>query len=894
MAGIVGRADLTAALSGAWRRTCAGAGGVVVLLGEAGIGKSSMLGWLAGRIGARARLVTCHAGDLGGPMSAAADVAATLGGHAAAVAAEIDPLRAAELLHAALAEITEPVAVLIDDIHDADPASRTALNLLLRRASWSSVLVVVTGRPVPATVAFAEGFDVHQLTGLDEASSLRLLHAASRDPIADPIARRLLETAAGNPLALTHLPAALSAEQLRGARLLPDDIPLAGDLHRVFTGQLARRSGAARDLLALAAVAGDARWAVLTALRPADPAGVLAELEDAGLAELAGGRLVFAHPLLRHAATSTLSARQRRALNLELAAVAELPAQVRLAHRAAGALGPDEALADELVTAARLLRGRGGTETAARLLDRAIDLTGDDPRRARLRLAAAEMLGAAGEAAAARSRLAEVLADPAAAPLHTHASMVLATLESLDGDPAAGWQRLLECLPVADPAELGDVHARMTIPLGMLGLVGQIIEHADAALAHCAARSPGWQAARVIAAHAISARDEARAGALVTELLDDLDPAVVVAHDPTAGLHLGRALSIAERYDTAVSVLTELSGRAKGDGARASLAMIYGALGETYIRCCRFDRATPCLDEAIALSLATGQRAFAPFWLALRARAAAIRGDDAAAAADLELGFGICTSQSTWGARYFLLANAGHAALTAGRNADAVELLTECWTFEQTGGALSPQLARWHPDLIEAGVAVGDRPAVRSVLDYLRTVAAAPGASRWTRASARRAEAIFRADDDPAAALALLDEAVAIYDPDADLFDLARAQLQRAALRPPDRSVAARHAGQAFDRLHAAAWAARLVALDGGPTDARSISTKLTAAELRVLGEVARGLSNQQIATHLRVSPKTVANHLFRVYRKLGASSRTEAARLLLLDSGTTGDHGPG
>ncbi len=124
-------------------------------------------------------------------------------------------------------------------------------------------------------------------------------------------------------------------------------------------------------------------------------------------------------------------------------------------------------------------------------------------------------------------------------------------------------------------------------------------------------------------------------------------------------------MSIAERYDQSVSQLTRLIGALRSEGgARASLAMAYGALGETYVRASRFDDALVCLDEAVALCLATGQRAFGPFWLSLRARVAAIRGDDQAAAADLELGFAISDEQSTFGARYFLLANAGLAALT--------------------------------------------------------------------------------------------------------------------------------------------------------------------------------------------------------------------------------------
>ncbi|APE35433.1 hypothetical protein BOX37_17420 [Nocardia mangyaensis] len=891
MAGITGRAELAEALTVAWNSACAGAGRVIVLLGEPGIGKSSMLSWLAEQTGDRARLVACRAGDIGEPMSTAADVAVALRGDARPVTAQIDPLRAADLLAAAVAAATAagPVALLIDDIHDADPASRTALNLMLRRTSWGPVLVIVTGRPVPSVVTFAEGFQVRRLAGLDAASALTVLRDACPAPIDDAVAQRLLAVSAGNPLALTHLPAALTDDQLSGDRLLPSDIPLAGELHRVFTGQLARLTPTARDLLDLTAVSVEGNWAVLAALRPDAPGAALTELEESGLAALVNGRLELAHPLLRSAAVSGLPAHRKRLLNRELAAVSALPAEVRLAHRAAGAVGPDESLTDELVATAQRMRARGGSEAAARMLDRAVELTGRDLRRAQLRVEVAQLLGASGEAGVARHRLGEVLAEPVAAGLHVLAVVSLATWEALDGEPLAAWQRLLECAALADPADMGVVHAGMAIPLGMLGLVDQIIEHATAAVAHSVPRSPNWVVSRVILAHAISARTEGQAGDLVTGLFDEWDPTVAIHHDPTVGLHIGRALSIAEQYDTAVTMLTALSGHARGEGARASLAMTYGALGETHLRASRFDQATRCLDEAIALSLATGQRAFAPFWLGLRARIHAIRGEDAAAAADFDLGFDISTEQSTFGARYFLLANAGNAALATGRAEEAVGFLQECWAFEEAGGRLAPQLARWHPDLVEAYVSLGRHQQARPVLDHLLEVAAAPGASRWTRASARRAAAVFHAETDRLGAQRLLREAIAIYDPELDLFDRARAQLLLAASGGPTGESAAARAQYAFDRMRAAPWAAKLGELDTATTG--SALADLSGAELRVLREVARGLTNQQIATRLLLSPKTVANHLFRVYRKLGASSRTEAARLLLLGGDEQASH---
>ncbi|MDZ7886790.1 MAG: LuxR C-terminal-related transcriptional regulator [Mycobacterium sp.] len=886
MVGSTSAGTLGDRLEQAWLQSCTGAGRTVVLLGDPGIGKSSALAQLAHRIGPTAHVVSCRGGDIAAPMSAAAEIAAVLPitTPVGSVAGEVDALRVADILSAGLARAAG-TTLLIDDIHDADAASRTALNLAMRRSADAAVFVVVTGRRVPSAESFAEGFDVEELTGLDRAAATAVLEAASTVPIAPAVIEQLLHVAAGNPLVLRHLPDALTPEQLSGAQLLPEHIPLVGDLRAVFSRQLPRPGTAGRTLLELASLSADGSWSVLRSMRPGIAEAALHTLEDSGLAALHSGRLTLQHPLLRSATVAAMSHQQQRRLHLEFADCTALSDTVRLVHRAHGTLGPDEALVDELVGAARTLRSRGGTEPAARLLDRAIDLTGDDSRRAELRVLAARQLVAAGQTDSARYRLETVLADPASHELHVAATVLLATLEAVGGAPAMALHRLKECAVVASPAEAGVVHARMAIPLGMLGMVGEIIDTATAAVALSDPLSTDSHVARVILAHALSARHENRSDQLVDGIPEQLDLVAAVTCDPMIGLHYGRALSIAERYEASAAALTELSAQLRGEGARSALAMVFGALGETYVRASRFDDALMCLDEATALSLATGQRAFAPFWLSLRARVHAIRGDDHTSAADLELGFAISDELSTFGARYFLLANAGLAALTARRPDDAVAALSECWAFEQVGGLLAPQLARWHIDLVEAYLAVGRSDDARPVVEHLQTVAAAVGSSRWTRATACRAEALLRRGTDPAGSLRLLHQATAIYDPAHDAFDRARTfhDIARLAADASDREHARAEARNGFSRLGAAAWAAKV--------DRRTPElSALTEAESRVLTEVANGLTNQQIAKRLGLSAKTVANHLYRAYRKLGVASRTEAVRFVLLHDDKAGE----
>ncbi|MCV7193071.1 helix-turn-helix transcriptional regulator [Mycolicibacterium brumae] len=874
MAGVIGRTQLRDRLGRHWDGARNGAGRVLVLIGDPGIGKSSMLNWLGARAGRAARTVSCRGGEFAAPMSTAADVLAALSGpnEAKSLAAEVDPLLAGETLRRAL-EQHGPVALLIDDIHDADPTSRTALNLALRRAETTDALTVITGRRVTATTTFSEGFAIEEMRGLDEDSAIRLLRGAATAPITPEITRHLLDLADGNPLALINLPKVLTPDELSGARPLPDEIPLSSDLRAVFTQQLPPQGCPPRDLLNLAAVTADGDWAVLAALRPA-AAEALPVLEHDGLARLHRGRLQLQHPLLRSALIAVMPAPQQRELDLELADCPLLSDDVRLLHRARGVIGPDESLVDELTETARLTRKRGGTDAAALILDRAVDLTADVARRHSLLLEAAQLLSSAGDAPGARRRLEDLLAEPEARDLHVSAILTLATLEATNGAPGAGWNRLHQALETAPPDALGAVYARMCLPLGMLGLVTVIADSADTAVSLSKPDTREWGVARVINAHAVSAQDESRAQQLVDELSGGPDLVDLVEFDPMIGLHIGRALAIGERYDTAVDTLTALAGRLHGEGARSSLAMTLGALGETWIRASRFDEALSCLDEAIALSMSTGQRAFAPFWLSLRARIRAVRGDDEAATDDLELGFAISDEQSTVGARYFLLANAGFAALTAQRYDDAITALEELWSFEQIGGLLSPQLARWHADLVEAYVAVGRPTEAEPVAEHLVAVAATGSASRWTTATALRAQSLLHPDPDQARAL--LDRALSVYHPAIDGFDYARTLLLKSQSDGCGATAAA--ARHAFRRLGAAPWAARL-----DPAAAVDGMGALTDAERRILEQVANGLTNRQIAKRLGVSTKTVANHLYHAYRKLGVGSRTEAARFVLL-----------
>lgn len=128
---------------------------------------------------------------------------------------------------------------------------------------------------------------------------MEMLSGATDAAIHPSVARRLVEEACGNPLALSELPQALTRDQLLGVRPLPQEIPLAGNLAAVFTHQLPPPDSAARELLDRVAVSADGSWVAI-----ADT--------------LANGRLTLRHPLLRNAVLGGMTEQRRRELNMEL------------------------------------------------------------------------------------------------------------------------------------------------------------------------------------------------------------------------------------------------------------------------------------------------------------------------------------------------------------------------------------------------------------------------------------------------------------------------------------------------------------------------------------------------------------------------------------------------
>jgi hypothetical protein len=412
---IVGRAEKLAQLERLLADLRAGRGRTLVLRGEAGIGKTTLLRALGERCGAgvtvlragveaESELAFSALSDLLTP--AVAELATLPAPQAAALAAAIAiaPPQPGDRLAVCVATLVllratghqGPVLALVDDVQWLDAPSRECMLYAARRAAGPVAFVLSVRDPAEAGGEHGhEGLPEIRLGPLGYENSLQVLARAVPDLTAQ-VAQALAKAAAGNPLALMELPATLSHEQRRGLAELDPPLAPGERLHTAFAGRIAELPGQARRALLVAATYEGDDLATIGAACTRAGTGVelLAEAEARGLARLAGDRLAFGHPLIRGAVYRGAAASERRGAHRALADV--LWAEQRAWHLAAAAIGPDEGAAAELERAAGAAAARRGFASAAVALERAARLSPDTQAFARRMLAAGQAAGAAG------------------------------------------------------------------------------------------------------------------------------------------------------------------------------------------------------------------------------------------------------------------------------------------------------------------------------------------------------------------------------------------------------------------------------------------------------------------------------------------------------------------
>jgi DNA-binding CsgD family transcriptional regulator len=222
-----------------------------------------------------------------------------------------------------------------------------------------------------------------------------------------------------------------------------------------------------------------------------------------------------------------------------------------------------------------------------------------------------------------------------------------------------------------------------------------------------------------------------------------------------------------------------------------------------------------------------------------------------------------------------------------GRPQEAHATLTALAAEAAAAGFALPATLRFHPDLVEAAIEVGDRAGARSCARQLKACADTFG-TPWACAIAARCDgAVAAAEGDLERARARLEHSLVEHERLPNPFERARTLLQQGiVLRRLKQKRAARDAIatalETFTQLGASLWAERAAREQARISGSRPTQTsRLTETESRVAALVASGHANKQVAAELHVTVRTVESNLTSIYRKLGIRSRGQLAATL-------------
>src|SRR4051794_10424428 len=879
--------------------------GVLVLRGEAGVGKSALLDD-AGEHAADMRVLLAHGVESEAQLPFAAlhqllrpvlgDLDALPAGQAGALRAALGLAegRSADRFLVYLATLTllaeaaerRPLLCLIDDAQWLDDASAEALVFVARRLRAEAVAMLFAVRDGDVRAFDAPALPELRLGALPDEAAAELLDRTASVHLSADVRDRLVAGTGGNPLALLELPAVLSEAQLSGAEPLIEPLPVGARVERAFLARVRGLPDATQTLLVVAAADDTGRLPVV--LRAGRRLGIdddaLDAAERAGLLRTDGELLQLRPPLVPSAVYQAAARSQRRAAHGALADVLDGDEELdrRAWHRAEASVEPDPSVVEELEQAARRAQGQSAFATASRAFERAAALSED--RAARLR-----RLTAAVESAWWAGRLARV-------------SVLLERAVPLAGAPLARaelarWKGLLE-LTGGAPDDAYDVLTRAADEVAALDPDRALYLLSIASVA--ASFAGDEDAGRVIAARVerlpVAPTPHSR---LLVEVLAGLGAHYRADH-VTAARRLRAALELSERApeddparllfagraalfladDEATNRIHRLAAtRARTSGTLGILPQILPRLAHAELWAGRWSSAEAHATEGRDLAREVGQDTVAAHLIAVLALVAALRGDEEACRAHSAQSLELATAH-----RLAHVADCAHWALLLlelghGRAHEALGHAREV--------ANSPAVLWTGPDRIEAAVRAGDPATARAWLDPFSAWAQATD-SPWPPAATAHCRALLA--DDPAEAELLFGAAVGAPRGCGRPFERARTELAFGErLRRDRHRVQAREhlraALDGFEAVGAATWAerARVELRSSGQTARRrdpGTLDRLTAQERQIAGLVAQGRTNRDVAGQLFLSPRTVDFHLRNVFRKLGISSRAELARL--------------
>lgn len=913
---IHGREAERAYLAGMLAVAAEGRGQVAVVRGEAGIGKSALLEYMADLHGTRRILrVTGTEAESHLPFAALHALVHPVRHRIDALPApQSHALRAAFGQTSAeggdrflvglavltlLADLSEegPLLCLVDDAQWLDRASADALLFAVRRLSAERIAVAFGARsgdrPFPAA-----GVEDVVLTGLDAERAAALLAERHRE-IAPAIRDRVIAEAEGNPLALIELAAMLGPEERAGRlpalTLYTEAATPAGRVETAYRERIAALPKRTRTVLTLAAAEGTGELDLV--LRAAGELGSgaadLGPAEHAGLVRIGAAVLTFHHPLVKAAAYRGAPLAVRHAAHRALGdalgrgdAEDRDGAEDRRAHHlAAATTGTDEALGLLVEQAADRALRRGAPAVAASVFERSARLTEDRELRARRLAAAAEAAATAGQldrAGRLTSRGARLTARPEVA---ARLAAVTAALEFEQGNAAAAGRIAV------DAAET----MAATAPDQAVALLGAAAEYAwfagNGDVLHRASRLVevaqqhsdvplGSIPSVVQGTELLLSGDHAAGLALLRGL--PTGPGTAVAADILAATYTVFAALRTGGDPEALTAADELTRICRTQGRVSELTHALQLRTQAQIFLGRFPEAEADAAEALHITDAIGQSRRARHIQGVLSLAAAIQGDAGRCEELARNGTdGGLAPGASWGG-YAL----GLLALGQGDHRRAADLLTDL----QAGPVGHTVIVRFAlPVLVEAAVRLGEPD--RATAPFAHFEAWARNSARpWALAVTERCRALLEVSEHSEkhylAALEHHEHATRPFEHARTL--LLYGQWLRRARRRNDAATRLRAAAAIFHDLDAVPWfdraVAELAAIGAKPRDTPSVQAvdelaALTPQERQVVLLAAGGAANREIAAQLFLSPRTVGYHLYNAFPKLGVTSRTELSR---------------
>ncbi len=904
---LLGRRSECDTLSGVVAAVGAGRSRVLVLRGEAGIGKTALLEFLvecaAGcRVGRAAgveseteleyaglhQLCNPHLDRLTALPAPQAEALGTAFGLRTGGAPDRFLVGVAVLTLLGAVAQERPLVCVVDDAQWLDRASAHTLEFVARRLAAEPVALVLAVRESteePAEGSTLAGLPELVVRGLSRRDAAALLEASVSGALDPRVRDRILAECRGNPLALRELPRGLSpAEVAFGAVAAADATPLVRRLEQGFLRRLAPLPPQSRRLLLAAAAepVGDVPllWRAVhqLGLRP----GAATAAEAAGLIELRD-RARFRHPLVRSAVYRSATPAERREVHRALADVTDpdVDPDRRAWHRAHASVGPDETVAAELERSADRALFHGGLAAAAAFLEQAAALTPDPRRQLRRLLDAAEVKVRAG----AFDDAAALLTTARTTPLDDAAG---ARIDLLRARISFATRRVDEALPLLlaaarglealDPGLARDTYLdalSAAVFAGRLASGPAVRQVAEAVRNAPRPDAPG--------------RGDALLGGLAVLFTDGYVQAVHPARraveafvgeelPPDEALRsswLVAATAAALWDDVGWDVLTRRHLEvARKAGALGTLPLALHTRAVVHLFTGDLATAASLVEETRFVAEVAGSRP-APFG---EVGLAALRGHGEQAEPLIHScledvvtrGEGVGVAMAQW-ARAVLCNGLGRYgdAVAAGREAaaDPCELGPPQWALAE---------------LVEAGVRSDRTPTAAAALERLSAMAQASGTD-WALGVEASRRALLHGG---AAAEELHRTAIERLGHTRMRVELARAQLLygewlRREGRRVDARTQLRSAHRALTAMGVDAFAERArreLLATGEAVRRRAVDTsgELTAQEAHIVRLVAEGLTNSEIGATLYLSPRTVEWHLRKVFTKLGVSTRRE------------------